>query len=215
METSLQEIILLVTFLISLLSFAQRPTPLYLKLFPLYFLTMLASEIRGEYLVSHGKYNTGLYNISVIVEFCFYYFFLLEIVSNSSVKRIMLSVIFIYPVLAALNLIFFQKQAGFNSINFAVGCVVTVFFCIYYFIELFQDAESRTLARLPSFWIVTAIFFDNVCLFPMFTLISMLKHVPDFISNNLTAILAIVSILTSILYSIGILCRIRIRKSIL
>ncbi len=215
MEVSLQEAILLVIFFISLISFFQKPVPLYLELFPLYFLIMLATEIRGEYLASHGKYNTGLYNISSIVEFCFYFFVLREILRNLKIKRVLINLIFIYPLLAGINLYFFQKQAGFNSINFMVGCVTTVFFCIYYFIELFQEAESRSLARLPSFWIITAIFFDNVCLFPMFALLSYLERLPVFISNNLAAILAIVSILTSILYSIGILCRIRIRKSIL
>jgi hypothetical protein len=209
MEFSPQEVIILVTFIISLAVFFQKPAPLYLKLFAPYFAIMLASEIRGEYLSHHGKYNADLYNISVIIEFWFYYFVLREIIRNVKMKRIILYALFIYPLLSSANLFFLQKEVGFNSINFMVGCLLTVVFCIYYFFELFQETETRSLAKLPAFWIVTAIFFNNVCLFPMFALISYLKSVPNIILNNLTTILAIISILTSILYTIGFLCRIR------
>ena len=215
MEFTLLDSILLITFVVSLAVFIQQPVPLYLRLFPIYFLIMLMTDMRGEYLGLHGHYNTGLYNISAIAEFWFFHFVLRQVIRNVHMRRIILSVLFIYPLFSALVLLFFQKQPGFNSINFMIGCLITVIFCIYYYIELFQEAESRSLAQWPSFWIVSAMFFNNVCTFPLFALVSYMSHLPKLISNNISNIQAILSIMTSILYSIGFLCRIRISKSIL
>jgi hypothetical protein len=215
MTLSFLDSILLISFLISLSVFIQKPVPLFLKLYPFYYLIMLATELRGEYLAHHGKYNTTLYNISSIFEFWFFYFVLREIIKSQKIKKIIFFVMIFYPALSAINLIFLQKEPVFNSINFMTGCLLTVSFCIYYYIELFQETEATPLARLPSFWIVSALFFNNVSVFPMFALISYMNHLPDLIGRNLNSILSIVSVMTSILTSIGFLCRIRIRKSTL
>ncbi len=53
-----------------------------------------------------------------------------------------------------------------NPVNFAIGCLIIVSLCIYYFSELFQKAEVQSLARLPSFWIISGILFNNVLFFP-------------------------------------------------
>jgi len=209
MAFTLLDGILLITFFLSLAVFLHQPVPLYLSLFPVYFIIMLITDMRGEYLGLHGHYNTGLYNITSIFEFCFFYFVLREVIGNAYVRKIILYVLFLYPILAAMVLIFLQKQPGFNSTNFMIGCLITVTFCIYYYVELFQETQSRSLAHWPSFWIVTALFFNNVCTFPLYALVSYMSHIPDFIADNISNIQAISSILTSILYSIGFLCRIR------
>jgi hypothetical protein len=211
MNLSLQGIIILATFLLSLAVYLQRPVSLYLKLFPFYFLCGFLLEGIMEYMAHHGRYNTGLANVWCILEFSFYFFVLREIIFNKAVRRILFVVAFIF-ILFSLIMLYTQKQVGFNAVNFSSGCLITVVFCIYYFVELFQESETQSLAALPAFWIATAILFTNVCTFPMYALISFMKELPAVISNNLANIYAIVSVLTSILYSIGFLCRIRIRK---
>ena len=167
-----------------------------------------------EYLVNHGKYNTGFANLWGTIEFCFYFFVLRELIVNVKIRRVILFVIALFPVFSFVNL-YFQKQDGFNPTNFTIGSLITVSFCIYYFVELFQKAEIQSLARLPAFWIATAILFTTVLTFPTFAFISFMKKVPDIISKNITSIFYIINILTSVLYTIGFLCRIRIRKSTL
>ncbi len=182
--------------------------------FPLYYLSSFLTEVVLEFLAHHGKYNTGLANAWGIIEFDFYFFVLREIIVSPKIKRVLLFIMILYTLFSLLML-YGQKQVGFNPVNFTSGCLLTVMFCIYYFVELFQEAETRSLAKLPAFWIVTGILFTNVGTFPLFALISFMKAVPKVISNHISTILVIVNALTSILMSIGFLCRIRIRKSTL
>ena len=214
MQFSGFDIIQLTLFLVSLTVFAQKPAPLYLKLFPLYLVLSLIEGLVTGYLQSHGRYNTGVANSWGIIEFCFYFFVLRSLIVNVKIKRFILFVIFLFPVFALINL-YFQKQVGFNPVNFTIGSLITVSFCIYYFFELFQRAESQSLTRLPAFWITTAILFNVVLTFPFFSFISFMTKMPELVYKNIVAIFYVINILTSTLYSIGFLCRIRIRKSIL
>ena len=137
-------------------------------------------------------------------------------------KKGMLYVLLIYPLFALINIFLIQHYELFNSVNFTIGCILVVSFCIYYFFELFQKTEAQTLTRLPGFWIVSGILFNNVLVFPMFAMLSFFdavtkssSHASRLILNNVNSIFDIISILTYKLYSIGFLCRIKIRKSIL
>lgn len=222
MHFSITDIIQLLIGLISLSVFLQRPTPLYLKLFPVYFFYFLIIDIVIEYTTSRGIHNTGIANVSGILEFCFYFFVLYKAILNPKVNRIILYVMVIFALFGFFNLFVVQKKVGFNPVNFTTGTLITVVFCIYYFVELFQKTEVPTLSRLPSFWIISAILFNVVLVFPMFALLSFMenlnkinKETTKIIFNNMGSIYNIIIILTDILYSIGFLCRIRISKSIL
>jgi hypothetical protein len=166
------------------------------------------------YLQSHGRYNTGVANSWGIIEFCFYFFVLRSLIVNVKIKRFIFFIIFLFPVFSIINL-YFQKQVGFNPVNYTIGSLSTVSFCFYYFVELFQRADTQSLTRLPAFWITTAILFTNVLAFPFFSFVGFITKMPDLIYKNLVVIFYIIAIVTSILYSIGFLCRIRIRKSTL
>jgi hypothetical protein len=214
MQLSGFDIIQLTSILVSLTVFIQKAAPFYLKLFPVYFiLSFLVGLVEG-YLQKHGKYNTGIYNIAGMIEFCFYFFVMREVIFNVKIKRFILFVIFLFPVFALLNL-YLQKQVGFNSINFTIGSLITVTFCIYYFVELFQRADTQSLTGLPAFWITTAILFTIVLTFPFFSFIGFITKMPKLVMDNIVVVFYVINILSSILYSIGFLCRIKIRKSIL
>jgi hypothetical protein len=199
-------------FLISLTVYFQPPYLLYLKIFPLYFFGTFVVGLIEEHLAIHGRNNTIYYNTWGAIEFCFYFFVLREIIVNSIVRRIILYVLVLYP-LTCIILIHFQKASAFNAYNFTIGCLITALFCIYYFIELFQEPDAKSLASIPAFWIVTAILFSDVLTFPTFAFINFIKVTPKIIVRNITAILIIINLLTIVSYSIGFLCRIRIRKS--
>jgi hypothetical protein len=214
MQLSGFDIIQLILIVISLTVYIQNPAPFYLKLFPVYLiLSFLVGLVEG-YFQKHGMYNAGIYNIAGMIEFCFYFFVLRELIINVKIRRVILFVIFLFPVFALINL-YLQKQVGFNPINFTVGSLFTVSFCIYYYVELFQRADSQTLTRLPAFWITTGILFTVVLTFPFFSFISFITTTSQLIYKNIVAIFYVINILTSSLYSIGFLCRIKIRKSIL
>ena len=156
MHYSAFDVILFVILLISFTVFYERPTPIFLKLFPAYFFCALKVDLRSEWLVQHGQYNTGLGNVWGIIEFCFYFFVLREIINNPKIKRVIVIVSAAFALFASFNLIFIQHKVGFNPVNFTIGCMITVLVCIYYFVELFQKTEIRSLSR--SVIVISALF---------------------------------------------------------
>jgi len=220
MQYSTFDYIIFAIFLISFLVFFQKSTPIYLKLFPVYFFGALVMGLWEEWVARHGKYNTGLQNVWGIVEFCFYFFVLHEIIVNKKIKRLIVFVSVLFAVFAFSNIFLIKHKVGFNPVNFTIGCLITVSGCIYYFVELFQKTEAQSLSRSPAFWISSAIFFNTVLSFPLFALYTFLdesnkvNRATLLLYNNLDSIITIILLLTIILYAIGFLCRIKFSKTI-
>jgi hypothetical protein len=214
MGHTVEDLIILTTFLISLSVYFQRPLPLYLKIFPVYLGQIYLTSLYYE-AFPNRKNPAMIANVVDGIEFLFFYFVLWNIIQNRKVKRFIGYMLFILPVLAFFNLAYTQSNTGYNTINFSVGCLLTVILCIYFYFELLQVTETRSLARLPAFWIVTGIFFNNVCTFPIYAFIAYMKNIPPIIIRNISMIFLMVTLFSAILYSIGFLCRIRIRKFIL
>jgi hypothetical protein len=206
------------TFLISISVFFQKSVPLYLKLFPLYFLTGLSIGLRAEWLFDHGKYNTGILNVWSTIEFCFYFFVMQELIASKRIKQQILYVSVAYALFAFSNLIFIHHRVGFNPVNFTIGCVITVLICIYYFMELFQRAVIQSFFRLPEFWISSAILINTILCFPLNALEYFLEEstkvgaASQYIYKNIDLIGTIILALTFIFYMMAFLCRIRISR---
>jgi hypothetical protein len=220
MNFSISDLIQVLIFLISLTLYFQKPAPLYLKLFPIYFFLLLLYDVALEYTSEHGIHNNILSNTWGILEFTFYYFVIQQIVVNKKVKRRIFYIILAYAIFAIFNLIFIQHNDLFNPVNYTIGTVVTVVLCIYYYFELFQRSEAPSITRLPGFWIVSGMLFNVVLIFPIFALISFMDQLSKanqktsmIVFDHIQSIFNIISVLTYILYSIGFLCRIRTSKS--
>jgi tellurite resistance protein TehA-like permease len=124
-------------------------------------------------------------------------------------------------VVFAVIILLIHGNELFNTINFTVGTVITVVFCIYYFFELFQKTEAQSLRRLTSFWLVSGILFNVVLIFPIFALISFMDNLSKanqkttrIVLDHIETIFNIISVLTYIPYSTGFISRIRTSKSI-
>jgi hypothetical protein len=216
------DIIQISIFIISLSVFFRKPGASYLKLFPVYFFCLMIVDMVLEYTSDLGIHNNILTNNWNILEFSFYFFVLRKIIINRMVKRIILYVSILFAVFALSNIFLIQGYDRYNEINYTIGSVITIIFCIYYFFELFERTESQSLARLPNFWFVSAILCSVVLLFPIFAFLSFLNQLSksnlktsQVIFNNIATIFNIISILTYILYSIGFLCIVRPRRSTL
>ena len=215
MKFSIEFLFLLICLIVSITSYFQRPSPLYLRLFPFYFfITILVQQV-GTYLSRHSIHNAILYNTFSVFEFIFYFFVLREIVHNARIKAIILVVLIIYPMIAFFNIFYFRMDSSFHSMTYAIGCAFIVVLCIIYFVELFQLPNATNLKNEPSFWICTAILFSYACTFPYWGLVNFVSTAPSIVINNLMTILMIINILSYSLFIIAFLCRIRIRKSTL
>jgi hypothetical protein len=97
--------------------------------------------------------------------------------------------------------------------TYALGCLLTIFCCVYYFWELFQRPSSVNLGRQPAFWICSGLLFYYTCTFPLYGAINMLKLFPRVILSNLLYILVLLNILLYLSFTIAFLCRLRTKRS--
>ncbi|MGN6292174.1 MAG: hypothetical protein ACTHMV_05460 [Chitinophagaceae bacterium] len=202
-----------ISFLASLtVYFFSKPAALYLRLFPPFLLISLVVELSGMYYSRSGRANTLQYNFFSVFEFCFYLFVLSQVISNAKMKKAVWITTGLYALTATINILFIQGKDVFHTITYALGCLLIVIFCIYYFWELFRLPKSVKLQKNPAFWICSGLLFYFCCGFPLFGLINYLVSVSTLLRNNFFTIVTILNIFLYSLFTIGFLCRIRIRK---
>jgi hypothetical protein len=119
----------------------------------------------------------------------------------------------LYPVLFLMNFLLVQHSSEFQSMTYALGCLLIVICCIYYFWELFQQKASVQLTRQPAFWICSGLLFYYACTFPLLGLINFVGSFPKIIIQNLFQILNILNVFLYLSFTIAFLCRLKIRKS--
>ncbi len=202
-----------ISFLASLtVYFFNRPAPFYLKLFPPFLLATLAVELNGLYLSGIGKSNVTQYNFFSAFEFCFYLYIISLVIFNIKMRKIIWITIAAYAVAATINILFFQGKNTFHTLTYSIGCLLVVIFCIYYFWELFRLPKSVKLQNNPVFWICSGLLFYFCCGFPLFGFINYLVSVSTLLRDNFFTIVTILNIFLYSLFTIGFLCRIKIRK---
>jgi hypothetical protein len=202
-----------ITLLASLAVFMQGHTDFYLKLFPFFLLVTGIVISFTYYLYTHRKTTTLLLNFFTSFEFCFYFFILHRIMNKPWAKQTIFYILCIYPLIAVINIFFIQGMGSFHSMTYALGCLLIVTICIYYFFELFQISHSINLARQPAFWICSGLLFFYACSFPIFGLANFLRSLPYVIIKNLETIIDLLNIFLYSSFTIAFLCRLRIRKS--
>lgn len=188
--------------------------PLYFRLFPVFLLGTFLNELAAGYMVTHDYYTTELYNIYNIFQFGFYLYYLSSIFRLRSAHLISRRILLIFLLLAVLNLLFYQKISVYNSITYALGCLLVVAFSTYYFFELFKRKDIVVLTREPAFWIVTGLLFYYSCTFPLMSSANFVLNTSELVLNSLQSLILLMNVLLYSLFTIAFLCRIRIRKSI-
>jgi hypothetical protein len=206
-------ILIVITFLSSLAVFLQGRTDIYLRLFPFFLLLTGIVISITYYFYAHHENNMILYNFFTSFEFCFYFFILHRIINKSRAKKVIFYILCIYPLLALINIFFIQGTRSFHSMTYALGCLLVVSICVYYFLELFQLERFVNLARQPAFWICSGLLFFYACSFPIFGLANFISALPYVIIKNLSTIIDLLNIFLYSSFTIAFLCRLRTRKS--
>lgn len=203
-----------IAWLFSLTSFAQRPVPLYLRLFSIYLLFDCTVNIFAEYQSNHNENNLLLSSLSSVVSFCFFIYVVRGFIQRRQARRVFLYFIYIIPPAFAIDIFLLQKSQGvFQSITYSLGCFFVVAACIYYFWELFQHTHYVKLVAEPAFWICSGVLFYFVCTFPIYSLINFMPTVDPGIIKVLVIILDSVNILLYLSFIIAFLCRLNLKNS--
>ena len=188
---------ILLSGLVGIVVYFQKPSPIYLKLFPPFLVITFIVEWTALVLVSRGVNTQMYYNVFSSIEFIFYLWFLSFQFRNKFVKSLCRNLLWIYPLLVTLNIIYVQKT-GFHTYTYSLGCLLIIALCIYYFLELFRTTHSIKLTREPTFWIISGLLFFYSCSYPFFAVLNFWKN------PNVSMVLGLVwvtSLLNIFLYS--------------
>jgi hypothetical protein len=202
-----------IAFVASLTIFKDRENPRYLKTFSFFLLinvvTDTVSAIQDTYVIN----NMVFVNLVTVFDVIFYVYFVREIIRRPLVKKILLYCLIIYPAIFLVNTLLIQGSVVFHSMTYALGCLLIVVSCVYYFWELFQQNYSVNLSRQPAFWISCGLLFYYACTFPFYGTTNLVRALPDVILRNLLVIFILLNILLYLSFTIAFLCRPRNRKS--
>jgi hypothetical protein len=201
----------IICFLASITLFFQASIPLFLKSFPFFMLITLVIEVISKLLMQKRVDVNLLFCVFTAFEFEYYLLIINFCIHNKRIKKVMLWLITIYPLLVLINLLFIQRGT-FNTNTYSIGCLLVVAASIYYFFEIFQSTHSINLVKEPAFWICSGLLFFYTCTFPLIGLWNHLHGLPHIILTNLGTILTLLNILLYSLFSIAFLCRMRFRK---
>jgi hypothetical protein len=196
------------------IALVKRAPARYLQIFPFFLLSSGIVEWIGWFRGDRGDNNTEIYNFLSAYEFTFYLYMLRLIIVNRTVKKILLPVIYIYPLACLVNIFFIQGIDAFHSITYCTGCLLIVLVCIFYFFELFQLQHSINLVREPSFWICSSLLFFCTVSFPLLGMTNYIYTVSPIIIDNFSIILKVMNVLLYALFAIAFLCQIRIRRTV-
>lgn len=202
-----------ISFLVSLTVYftARRPYR-YLKLYPPFLLITLCIDSIGTYRSFYGLNTLILYNFFSVFEFCFYFLILSLVINNPRMRVTARITLLLYVIAASVNISFFQGVNGFHSVTYAIGCLLMVGFCIYYFFELFRLPKSVNLKNNPTFWICCGLLFFYCCSFPLFGMANLLSSISRLIIQNFINIINVLNIFLYSLFTIAFLCLIKTRK---
>jgi len=204
----------LAAFIISILTwYSLRRTAF--RLFPFFLFFIVMVELTGTYIAKtlHEK-NAWLLNISTTLEFIFYSYIFSQTLRSPLYKKITVGFMVFFPVLVVLNMVFIQGFSEFHSYTNALGSVLMVIFCCFFFYELLLNPLEGELHKVPMFWVSTGILFFYLGDLSYDLLYNLLKN--DAIGRDLFK--SINNNLILILYScfiIAFLCQRSLVKSLL
>jgi len=202
-----------IAFLSSITIYLLKDRQAYLRYFPLFLLVVCIEESVSFYRQSiHVLNNLFYYNPYTILVCCFYFMTIYWIIRSKKVKKIIILLVILYPVVAAINILFIQKNT-FHTITYSIGGLIIVALCVYYFFELFQTTTNVNLLRQPSFWICCGLLFYYSCTFPLYGFNNLLASASLTVIKNLIFVFQILDVLLYLSFTIAFLCRLRVRKS--
>ncbi len=101
---------------------------------------------------------TLLYNYSILFHFIFLSLFILFAIPGKKSMKVSYTV-FISVILLTLYYLLISGNMRQNSISYAIANLGLVFYCLMYYLNLFEQTPRCILLQEPSFWVITGIFF--------------------------------------------------------
>ncbi len=206
------DILILIGLGLSTFLLFKKEVPFFLKAFSPFLTISLIVELSSYYLANKSVHTLPLYNIFGIIEFCFYLWVLKSLLRGTIIKKTITFVLIGFPFLCAINMLFFQGINNFNSISYSSGCLVVIFFSIFFFFELFSTQIYFRLSNNPAFWICTGLLFYYSVSFPIFISVNLMKHFTPKLGGLITFVIIVMNIILYSLFCVAFICQLKLKK---
>ena len=183
-----------------------------LKYFPFFLAITFLVEYFSWKIGNAQHTNIFIYNLFSVVEFAFYLFFLRFIIYQFNKSNIILYSILAYLALIIINIFFIQGRNLFHTYTYILGSLFIVILCIIYLNFLFRYTKASNLISMPVFWLVSGLLFSFTFSLPVFGIINFVAKIPTHFERILRFMVDFMNIMLYLLFTIGFLCRINIRK---
>jgi hypothetical protein len=144
-----------------------------LRWLPFFLFFILCVELSGTYLKTVPSANTRLYNVSIPIEY-FFYFLLFRLNGRTILKRFALVCAFALLCVATFYFIT-QPFPRFHDRVLLFGQACVIICCCTYFFERFQNVDDEPLLRDHFFWISSGLLLFNLEDFVYFLLYDLIK----------------------------------------
>lgn len=182
---SLYFISIIVALIASLTAYSRSNKIAYLKLFAPFLLLTLLVEIAGNMIGSKYGNNQFIFNFFSVLGFTFYFVILYKGIINRVVKRIILTLIIVYPLFALYIIFFVQGVFVFHTFSFGIGALLIVMICVFYLRwQFFETPIEVDIKREPLVFICLGLIVFHSLTFTYFSGIHIIKNFsPSFVRN--------------------------------
>jgi hypothetical protein len=187
-------LVIVATFILSIILTSRKSTPKFLRFFPLYHGSSVLTELITDKYFTSPEHPYALasslpYNIFTIIEFLFFSLFIYKsVVTGRNV--ILVSIVGFLILIMLMGL---KSNFRFpDHYSLLVQNTFLLVACIVYFNDLFTNFTAPDLSKDPAFWIVTGILYYSIITTPLQVYRIIYKtdfyvQMPVYITTNSTA----------------------------
>lgn len=168
---------LLVIFF-GIINYKKISDSLFLKLFLVFIIYSLITEILGYVFGIILRINTfSIYNFWNLVNNYFYFFFFLALLENSFKIKLLKFLIIGYTLITIIDLAFFTSfiESSMNN-NIIIGSIIIVIAILMYLSELLESDAILNLNKSMFFWISLGVFLFNIGFIPVFVIAEFIEY---------------------------------------
>ena len=174
------------------------------KVLFVYLLFDALVSIASSALVYHHLPNIPLYHFATIVDTVLLLYFFKKIVALRSWAGFLQTAMFLFPLIAVLNLLFLQPLFSFNSYMLSLKSILLIGLCFLYWWQ-YEPVAGKAWKDIPLNWIVSGLLLYFSSAFILFTfsdfLISVSSRSTFIVLWNIHAALSVIMFL---LFAIGL-----------
>ncbi|HVW14151.1 MAG TPA: hypothetical protein VHB54_10020 [Mucilaginibacter sp.] len=129
----------------------------YLKVIFFYLVFAGIIDVVEEIIGAYHVNNLPLLHFYTIIEFLFMMGFFQTIITEILIRKLIRMLIFLFPLLAILNFIFFQSIYKYNSYPRPIAALIIIGLCITYFFKRNEPDDQTSWTNDPLNWMVSGL----------------------------------------------------------